>query len=844
MRTMGLFAIICAFMISSTNVIAAPSITSVSGSAVNGNIVTISGSGFGSKTQASPLISSYDNPNPANNWHNGTFVGSKWYTRDDPPFGTSEAYRRSGLYQSDHYVNCRYNGEYERVGYTDANTSTEDYYVSFWHLITAPTFTCAGGGGNSKIWYWAWNSDGTSKMMEAYQAASSSGGTATTYMAGVDGYSGNLNGVWDNFLSWLPYQHWHHIELVAHGSSDGFGTTLRTMIDGRQARYLHGFNFSSSHTMNAWRFGVCSGNNMDGGSILLDQIYVDNSMAHVFISDKPDISDWLNYPNFAHNEIQVCSSWSDSSITFTLNQGSFASGQTVYLYVVNAEGEINTPGYPITIGGGGGEPSDNPPSVSITNPTSGETLSTSGGNITIAGNASDDNGISSITWSNSRGGSGNANNDSGDWTEWSVADIPLQEGENVITVTATDTAGQTATDTITVTYNAEGTTQVWNANEQTGDPDWDDSGATWCARVLIEGDSISQAGNEIMLGFQGRASGDYRIRKVSIAERDPNGGEGDAIDSTWTKVTFDGKDESTWATDVITVPSGSIKLSNPVSFNIQPGKDYYVTYLLESPSVYLIAPPYYQELYFDGADHAEDVDWSTNGHSTYNARLHAIAAIYVTSSNSDNTPPGDVTNLQAVPGPAKVTFSWTNPTDNDFAGVMIRFRTDGTYPQNMTDGYAVPNGNDGKITGNPGANMTYEHNNLDPTKHYYYSFFTYDTSGNYSHTAHIDVQPLPPNHNPVISSFTVSPTSINNPYETATFTASATDEDGDTLTYEINFGDGNSATGSTITHAYTEAGQYTVTLTVSDGNGGISTKQLTVTVNDLPPAAPTGVSVQ
>ncbi len=216
----------------------------------------------------------------------------------------------------------------------------------------------------------------------------------------------------------------------------------------------------------------------------------------------------------------------------------------------------------------------------------------------------------------------------------------------------------------------------------------------------------------------------------------------------------------------------------------------------------------------------------------------------VTWTAGDVTPPGDVANLQAVPGPGKITFSWTNPTDSDFAGVMIRYRTDGTYPQDTNDGYAVPNGNNGKITGNPGQNMSYVHDNLDPTKHYYYSFFTYDTSGNYSHTAHVDVQPLPTNHDPVINSFVVSPTSLNNPYETATFTASATDQDGDTLTYTISFGDGNSATGNNVTHAYTAAGQYTATLTVSDGNGGISTKQITITVNDLPPAAPTGVQVQ
>ena len=74
--------------------------------------------------------------------------------------------------------------------------------------------------------------------------------------------------------------------------------------------------------------------------------------------------------------------------------------------------------------------------------------------------------------------------------------------------------------------------------------------------------------------------------------------------------------------------------------------------------------------------------------------------------------------------------------DSDFAGVMIRFRTDGTYPQNTTDGSPIPNGNDGKIAGSPGQSMSYVHTSLDATKPYNYSAFSYDTSNNYSQTAH------------------------------------------------------------------------------------------------------------
>jgi hypothetical protein len=177
---------------------------------------------------------------------------------------------------------------------------------------------------------------------------------------------------------------------------------------------------------------------------------------------------------------------------------------------------------------------------------------------------------------------------------------------------------------------------AWNANSQTNDSSWSDSSATWCARVLVKGDSITTSTNSndsIILGFQGRNSGEYTIRKVSIAERDPSGQDGDIIDGTWTRVTFDNNSASSWASSSAVVPSGRIKRSDAVPFTLQKGKDYYVTFILDSPSSYLLAPSDYSEMYFDGTDHTEDLDWGNNGHRTYAERLHALSNISIYSGN-------------------------------------------------------------------------------------------------------------------------------------------------------------------------------------------------------------------
>jgi hypothetical protein len=170
----------------------------------------------------------------------------------------------------------------------------------------------------------------------------------------------------------------------------------------------------------------------------------------------------------------------------------------------------------------------------------------------------------------------------------------------------------------------------WTANSQTGDTTWADSTAVWCVRALVDQNSIQVNGNNVVLGFQGRSSGTYTIRKVSIAEKDSSGQDGNIVDSTWRRVSFDNRTDSTWSTDSITIPAGQIKRSNAIPFALDRNKDYYVTFMIETPGSYLTAPSDYNQLYFDGVDHTDDLDWSANGHSVYAGRLHGLSSISVT----------------------------------------------------------------------------------------------------------------------------------------------------------------------------------------------------------------------
>jgi hypothetical protein len=64
----------------------------------------------------------------------------------------------------------------------------------------------------------------------------------------------------------------------------------------------------------------------------------------------------------------------------------------------------------------------------------------------------------------------------------------------------------------------------------------------------------------------------------------------------------------------------------------------------------------------------------------------------------------------------------------------------------------------------------------------------------------------------------------------------SSDTDDDELIYTWAFGDGDTATGASPTHAYADNGTFTVTLTVSDGANN-STSSLTVTVQNVAPTA-------
>lgn len=98
------------------------------------------------------------------------------------------------------------------------------------------------------------------------------------------------------------------------------------------------------------------------------------------------------------------------------------------------------------------------PTIAITAPSGNVTVNSP--NYTLfAGTAADNVGVTSVTWSNSTGGTGTATGT----TSWSIPTITLQPGDNIISIQSRDAAGNLSlAATRTITYNppSSGSTQT------------------------------------------------------------------------------------------------------------------------------------------------------------------------------------------------------------------------------------------------------------------------------------------------------------------------------------------------------------------------------------------------
>ncbi|MDO8682109.1 MAG: DUF4038 domain-containing protein [Armatimonadota bacterium] len=87
---------------------------------------------------------------------------------------------------------------------------------------------------------------------------------------------------------------------------------------------------------------------------------------------------------------------------------------------------------------------------------------------------------------------------------------------------------------------------------------------------------------------------------------------------------------------------------------------------------------------------------------------------------------GRAIGFAAAAGDGRVCLSWTNPSDSDFTGTMIRYDTVG-YPTDPADGFLLID-----KANTPGSNDAYIHNGLTNGTRYYYSAFSHNGAPEYA----------------------------------------------------------------------------------------------------------------
>jgi len=119
-------------------------------------------------------------------------------------------------------------------------------------------------------------------------------------------------------VGWLPYTDYSTRTL-----------TLRTSDSQRMT-----FNFPV-------HFVIANATLPAGSSVWADNVYVDTTWARVMIGNAP------TWTASTSKEIQIPTSWSTTSVSVVLNRGALPELRYGFLYVVDADGNVNANGYPL-----------------------------------------------------------------------------------------------------------------------------------------------------------------------------------------------------------------------------------------------------------------------------------------------------------------------------------------------------------------------------------------------------------------------------------------------------------------------------------------------------------------
>lgn len=312
---------------------AAPTISSVSGTPSKGQVLTIRGSGFGTKSPVKPL------------WYfpfgDGTRGTHPTLSRNQSTSAINGVLgqRSEAAPGSPYVLYYDYQAGAVAMGPDTLSLNSSDVAYAFWKS----KFNMPKRGGPDVFNY---------KLVRIFaqgykQNVYSGENVMIPEYTAVNNYT-NCAECADYSLSGQEWQEdkWLTDEVVYRTSGidasdgqvwyfrNGFKTNKRTyrLRTSEMPQKYTGITFSHFYR------GLQSG---DLG--FMDIVYVDDTWARVVVSDKPTMSDSQN----SAREIQIPVAWADNEIQVSFRAGALPTSSPMYLYIYSADGQRNLSGYPI-----------------------------------------------------------------------------------------------------------------------------------------------------------------------------------------------------------------------------------------------------------------------------------------------------------------------------------------------------------------------------------------------------------------------------------------------------------------------------------------------------------------
>lgn len=335
-----LLILITLFLLYSVNCFSAPLVSNTSGSISHNQIVTINGSGFGTKSPVAPLL--YDS------------VDGMYETISQNavvPTGGSNPWNSSGgsdMYNPTFNLNNPRGKNIAKYNNSLSPSSAKNAVLGgkVWE-------ECAGKKLYISYWMYPYTSVDSPSYSNKLMRLTNDGGYAlgdkSTVVWGYNGQQIIAHSIVENYVGvvWLDYGDvgaWNRLEVVVDNS-----TNPKPTVAGYTNNTFRG-SFTSSASISdikgIYTIGADWSNDQNNPVPTIDwgEIYVDNTTARVEICNNSTKA------TSTHCEIQIPQNvWSTSQIEIKLNQGSFADGASAYLYVVDSNNEISN-GIPITFG--------------------------------------------------------------------------------------------------------------------------------------------------------------------------------------------------------------------------------------------------------------------------------------------------------------------------------------------------------------------------------------------------------------------------------------------------------------------------------------------------------------